>query len=642
MEEKIVKTINGVEAYEKNCRLIDGKYYLIGNNKIENSGDVYLINNRYIRSTTKMVVFDHFEKEYKYRNNALTEGIIGTDGETLIKGFFSRHPLYNVKVVLKDKTEDVAISSNVLNFAYRERLSSGVFYHISLLEASRFNDLRGVPREVKEALNYDAKSSIDRVMKTYETNYNPVICRDAQNVGESLKHYTFGLEFETSIGIIPNNKLSFLPLIPLRDGSIDGLEFATVPLQGPKGVQAIIDCADELNRRTEFNDGCSLHFHIGGMPRTVEFILAFYKFMSVFQDEIFSMFPIYKKQNFGVKRKNYSAPFPFEEVNFRMEPAININDRKQVNKNFDILFQYLSGGNSFEEYGNELRNVQSHPADPNGNQKWNIKHRYSFINFIPLIFGNKQTIEFRIHTPTYNSNKIIDFLMLNTYLIDYVSLNIKGILAGTDYFLRHNRLSHFLDTYVPKYINAGQRDIYSEITHYVTERRHRAESLTREYGVNFKEEFIRPSKYLRLKPYKYTSKIADPYDVGLNHIEEMFFNPFGESPSQMYERMRDSERKMAESAARSVLKKSSKSKSVRRSSIVPDRNIGHVMREGYIQDSEIKDNTEKVTPSSIGSGYFSWDMAASTNFIGGTDPTPYIRASEEVKVKMTDDEGNIF
>ena len=114
MEEKIVKTISGVEAYEKDCRLIDGAYYRIGNNKIENSGDVYLINNRYIRATTKMVVFDHFEQEYKYKNSNLVEGIIATDGDEITKGFFSKSPLYNVRVVLKDKTEDIAISSNVL------------------------------------------------------------------------------------------------------------------------------------------------------------------------------------------------------------------------------------------------------------------------------------------------------------------------------------------------------------------------------------------------------------------------------------------------------------------------------------------------------------------------------------------------
>ena len=45
MEDKIVTNINGFEVPESSCRLIDGNYYSIGNVSIENSGDVFLINN---------------------------------------------------------------------------------------------------------------------------------------------------------------------------------------------------------------------------------------------------------------------------------------------------------------------------------------------------------------------------------------------------------------------------------------------------------------------------------------------------------------------------------------------------------------------------------------------------------------------
>ena len=57
----------------------------------------------------------------------------------------------------------------------------------------------------------------------------------------------------------------------------------------------------ELNKRTEFDDSCALHLHIGNIPRTPEFILAFYKVMSFFEDEMYEMFPLYKKYNFEIK-----------------------------------------------------------------------------------------------------------------------------------------------------------------------------------------------------------------------------------------------------------------------------------------------------------------------------------------------------
>ena len=512
MGEKIIKTVKGEKHPEKNCRLIDGCYYLIGNNKVEDSGDVYLINSRYIRASTGRVVFDQFEQEYKLKNNTLIEGIVGTDGNELILGYFSRNDIYNVRVILKDMSERIAISYNVLGYAYREKKSDGIFYHISLIEANKFGQLRGVSREVKESLPYDSKGCIAKAVKNYESNYNPVICPGAQTVGEALKNYTFGLEFETSVGIIPNSKLNVLPLIPLRDGSIEGLEYATIPLQGPKGVQAIIDSADELRRRTRFNEGCSLHLHIGGMPRTVEFILAFYKLMSFYQNEIFAMFPLYKKYNFGIKRKNYSAPFPFEEINFQMDPVINPNDKKQVLKNFDFLFRYLSGGHTFAEYNNDLANVQVHPQDPDGRQKWNIKHRYSFINFIPLIFGNHQTIEFRIHTPTYSPNKIIDFLMLNTFFIDYVASHYKSILSNTDMALRRFSLHAFLDEYIGN-LNNVNKNIYNELSHYISERKSHTDGLTRDNGVVYAEDEMHTSKYLRFNTYKFKKQSLSPFEL---------------------------------------------------------------------------------------------------------------------------------
>jgi hypothetical protein len=504
MKEKLVKTIKGEDRNEKDCRLIDGQYYYIGDIHRENSGDIYLINNRYIRASTERIVFDHFEGEYKLKNSSLTHGIIDIEDGTPVFGYFSKNDLYNVKVIVKDLSERVAISANVLGYEFRERRSDGVFYHISLLDANKFNLLRGISREIKESFPYDSKGSIAKITKTFESNYKPVICRNAEIVGKTLKDYTFGLEFETCAGIIPNNKLVYLPLIPLRDGSISGIEYATIPLKGPVGVQALIDSVDELKRRTSYSDECSLHIHVGGMPRTTEYILAFYKTISLLQNDIFSMFPLYKKYNFGVKRKNYSAPFPFEEINFRMDPIINYNDKKQVNKNFDHLFTYLSGGVTFAEYGNDLSQVLVHPQDPQGAAKWNIKHRYSFVNLIPLIFGNHQTIEFRIHTPTYDINKILDFLMLNIYIIDYVNINYKLILAGKDTLsIMRPSLQFMLNDYVNNIEGSSRKTIFNELNRYISERKHASEDIARTKGVVYQEEDLRLPKGLGFNTYKY-------------------------------------------------------------------------------------------------------------------------------------------
>ena len=450
--DKIV-TITGKEAKRSDCRLIDKEYYFIGDSSIEDSGDVYLIDGRYVRVNTGRVVFNNTSKSYQLKNDNLTYGIIKMEKNSdFVLGYFNID-FDNVYLIDKDKKTYVCINENVINRSFREELSSGNFYHISSKRASQFNFIKNVRKEYKESLPYDSKGVMQNYINRYNKNYNPIINSTIKKYSLALEDLTFGFEFETIKGSLPDSKLNILPLLPLRDGSISGLEYVTIPLSGAKGIKALMHCVQELEKRTEYNDDCSMHLHIGNIPRTPEFILAFYKLITHYQEEIFSLFPLYKKYNFGVKRKNYSEPFPFNQINSKLEPSIDYSNKSQVNKNFDVIFSHLSGGLSFYEYDCDLKNVQSHPSDPNGNQKWNIKKRYYAHNLIPLIFGNKETIEFRIHTPTYDIDKILNFLFINSYLINYTIINQNKLLIDPNFL--DNRNDRNLDRLVCNYLNGN-------------------------------------------------------------------------------------------------------------------------------------------------------------------------------------------
>ena len=86
--------------------------------------------------------------------------------------------------------------------------------------------------------------------------------------------YTFGLEFETAGGFLPQHRLYELGLIPLRDGSISGIEFSTVVLQGNFGFNLLKQQMEELNERTIFDKDCSLHVHFGGFKLSGDLLLA--------------------------------------------------------------------------------------------------------------------------------------------------------------------------------------------------------------------------------------------------------------------------------------------------------------------------------------------------------------------------------
>lgn len=447
MEDKIVLSINGLEIYESSCRLIDDNYYIIGDVNIEHSGDVFLINKRYIR--IENLVYNNTIKKYTLPSKDLLEGVVSFDSSNKPKfGYFEKNMLYNVILFNENSEMILCLNKNIVPLCYREELSTGYYFHISLKKAKDLNNIIEVSRELKESLPYDSRGITDKFKSKFEKNYNPIITKSVKTYSPLLKNYTFGLEFETTKGVLSKEKMDILPLIPLRDGSISGLEYVTVPLSGELGLQALIDSVEELKSKTVFDNSCALHYHIGGIPRTPEFILAFYKISSFFQDEMFSMFPLYKKYNFGVKRKNYSKPFPVNKINSLLDSSIDIENKSKVHYNFNVLFKYLSEGYGFEQYGNDLSNVLEHPRDPNGNQKWNISTRYYANNLIPLIFGNKQTIEFRIHTPTYDINKIVNFLLFNIYIIDFTVMNTKQILENPSFFVNIDNFRDFIKIYL--------------------------------------------------------------------------------------------------------------------------------------------------------------------------------------------------
>lgn len=446
--EKKVITIKGEEVPISQCRKFNKLYYKIGDINIQNSGDCYLINDKCYREETGLVVYNYSINQYVLLDNSMFKGIVDIIEDKLIIGYFNRNIKYS-KIIDKDNNSFYLFNPEIFknNKEYREQLSSGDFYHISRLPSNKFNTIMFPHKDYKYSLPYDSKGITEYNLKNYNENYNPEISKSIKNYAPLLENLSFGLEFETTKGFIPNRILNQYGLIPLRDGSISGIEYVTVPMIGEKGLQCTADILKVLKERTEYNDDtCSLHLHLGNIPRTKEFILAFFKVGMKIQDEMFQMFPLYKKYNYHIKNKNYSAPLPTFEILSQLDPVI---DSRNIDENFGVLYKYLSMGQDFKSVGNNLENVLSHPADPNGNQKWNVRPRYFLFNMIPLIFGNKQTIEFRIHTPTYDVNKILPFIFMNALIVNFTIKNQERILKNKSFLNNYdlfNILSYQIDS----------------------------------------------------------------------------------------------------------------------------------------------------------------------------------------------------
>lgn len=445
--EKKVTTIKGEEMLISKCRKFLNLWYKIGDVNIKDSGDCYLIDGKYYREETSNILFNHSINSYQLADKSLVKGVVEIKNGQLVFGYFN--PGVYSKIITKEGNSYLLFNADILknNKEYRERLSDGNYYHITTLSANKFNIISFPRKDYKYSLSYDAKNIIDKSIEKYNQNYNPEISENIQEYSTLLENLSFGLEFETTHGFIPDRILNNYGLMPLRDGSISGIEYATVPMEGAKGLQCTHDILEHLKYRTKYDDRtCSLHLHLGNVPRTKEFILAFFKVGMMIQDDMYKLFPLYKKYNYDIKNKNYSAPLPTYQILSQLDPII---DNSNINHNFGVLYKYLSMGQSFQAINYDINNIIGHPADPNGTQKWNIKPRYHIFNVIPLLFGNKQTIEFRIHTPTYDVNKIIPFILINSLLVNFVIKYQNDILNNKLYYLTNlsEILVHQIENY---------------------------------------------------------------------------------------------------------------------------------------------------------------------------------------------------
>lgn len=208
-------------------------------------------------------------------------------------------------------------------------------------------------------------------------------------------NYTFGIEFETSSGYIPESECFLAGLIPLKDGSISGIEYGTIVLNKNKMAllkkQLLL-----LSKYTNFSTDCSTHIHFGGYPLIDSYIYSLYCVCYIFQQYILDnkLFPKYCFQTHQYKStgKDYT----------KMLPPFS---------SFSEFMEYLNGGDEVN-YKNGFFDTPN-GYDPSGKRKWQIASRYHWVNFVNQCFYDKiKTIEFRIMGPTNSFNKLFGYLLI--------------------------------------------------------------------------------------------------------------------------------------------------------------------------------------------------------------------------------------
>lgn len=344
-----------------------------------------------------MQVFDEITRRWiNYRNCAKI--VIQQLPDQVIFGYTSK-PERSVKVLIKDSDGcenyfgiDLSLYKGELLYSKKRGVyfSPIHFNSASILEEQLIKGSGDFPyvltRKYEAVENFDVFEGKQKI-------------KDLKTVYPLAKYleYTFGLEFETSQGYVPEDICYRDGLIPLRDGSITGPEYSTVILKEGEGISLLHQQVETLKEYTSFNKECSLHIHLGGYPLKTDSIFRLYCVCKCIEPELERILPTltFRSGEYKSNGKDYC--------------------KKLARYNsFEDMYLHLVGRQFFGSF------TQAHPDDKERKRKWNISTRYYWCNFInALCYQVNKTIEFRFLRPTYNFKKILLWLYIFNGILKY-------------------------------------------------------------------------------------------------------------------------------------------------------------------------------------------------------------------------------
>jgi hypothetical protein len=447
---KTVKTAMGQTEYRVNCKKIKGEYYTLNKDCFEIKGVWYRVN-------SGLIEFDHELKHWflvKDMPHNMILGVVGHNGKDFIRGRFTPNPYNNCKVVVNSdnfRNVEMAINTDILTDAgYVEDLSTSAWYSPNYRSMSDLKSIRNVLDHTGKGYNIEDNGA-ELIQKTALYNdYKIPISKEATAYGKFLGDTTWGVEIECAKGHLPDYIQSRYGVIICRDGSLNddngkpGPEFVTIPLKGAKGLVATSKICNELSKRTTVDLKCSLHIHLGNIPKTKIFLISVYRLARKLQKEIFQIFPYYKANPEGIKQKNYNQKLPAHNIYNADASMTKTEFNEYINEAFKTLFSWLSEGFVPDQAWN--RKVHKHPIA----QKWNRTKRYYWLNLMNTIFSERNTAEFRLHTPTTNSQKVINWLFICNAIVKYADTHCNRILTSKGGISLKEVLSYYSDNFGKK------------------------------------------------------------------------------------------------------------------------------------------------------------------------------------------------
>lgn len=413
---KTVITVKGKEVDRSKCRRIGQLYYEIGNLKVKDSGDCYLIDETYYRSNNSSLIWSYTEDKYVLKTTEVN-GLVDVVKGVPVFGHFKIAWPYSMRFYYGGASYEIyapnwqylegEVIYNPLNAIYKLKAESEKSYKRHLLDLQRKPTYVNMPEEIYSAADHPHMSDVARYSDTVPHKQHPL--------DELFKGKTIGVEVETAGGSVPEKTLFETGFVPLKDGSITGWEYASKVLTGPV-TNVISTFMEEAAKNTVVNQSCSLHYHIGGFPHdNKKAVVALYLLWYRLQDELDAIVPPYKRDLAYLAGKRGGAKDHCKRL-----PNLNFLERiEDGEKPEDFFYEILQLFNDNEPDPPYIKAAGVYRHIHADNPKWNQQGRYHAINFIPLLFERKHTVEFRLHSGTVNKYKAIYWLLICNAIMDY-------------------------------------------------------------------------------------------------------------------------------------------------------------------------------------------------------------------------------
>lgn len=424
---QLVITITGEECLRKDCRKIGEFYYKLGDYRVKDSGDCYLIPevNKVYRASNTSLIWSYSANRYVIKSDEIY-GVVDATKEGVVKGYFNfSNPQYALHYDCPETGDTVPIMPEVFDYINQ--------YLVYYPHSMKYKHIRYAarPQDIRNVLDAGHRKQEYRAFpgEFYSANDSPYMERAEKDrmlfsihpLDKYFSGKTIGLEVETSGGSVQVQTLIKTGMVPLKDGSISGHEYVSTIMQNDI-VNRMITFFDDAVKHTVVNQYCSLHYHIGGLKPTPLNVVALYTLWFRLQSETDSMMPGYKRDLPFLAGKRGGPKDHCKQL-----PDLQILERIEIGESIEEIYdEILTLFNDNTKVGQKRGDTYTHINKDR--PKWEQHGRYHAINFIPWLFERKKTVEFRLHSGTVNKYKAIYWLLICMAFIRYVETNADSVL----------------------------------------------------------------------------------------------------------------------------------------------------------------------------------------------------------------------